>query len=384
MISPLSNRADSVNHPFGGDYMGGSVIYDKRSKRFYISIYWEGKRFRIFRHPVTNEPFFAKQSADKQLSRIRTEIDEGYFNPRSWFPDSPLSMSVYALRWLESIKDSISFSSYKNYRGFVNRHIVPYFKEKDIRRIRYSDIVSFNSFLTLSKKGKYNVVSCLKTMLRYAWKAEDISRVPPFPKLSFNLPEIKYLTFDQQNKVLSYIPVDDRPIFYFMQEYGVRPGEARALKKDCIESDTIVIKRAFSENTLIEQTKTGSVRLFEKTDFIITVFSCIKITLSPFVFVRSDGKPYTSKNLNKIWREACSEAGIEMKMYNAFRHSLGCQLLDCGVEIDVVRQQLGHTKIEMTRRYAKRSETKLTEALNLRRNNIVSIDRQQTVSNQKK
>ena len=38
-------------------------------------------------------------------------------------------------------------------------------------------------------------------------------------------------------------------------------------------------------------------------------------------------------------------------MYNAFRHSLGCQLLDQGEDIDLVRQQLGHSKIEMTMRY---------------------------------
>lgn len=70
-------------------------------------------------------------------------------------------------------------------------------------------------------------------MLRYAWRNEDIQSVPPFPTLTYELPEIDYLEFDQQEKVLSEIPARDRPIFYFMQEYGVRPGEARALRIAC-------------------------------------------------------------------------------------------------------------------------------------------------------
>lgn len=116
--------------------------------------------------------------------------------------------------------------------------------------IRYKDLVSFHKSIERSDKGKYNVMSCLRTMLRYAWRNEDIPSVPPFPVLSFELPEIEYLEFDQQEKILAEIPAEDRPIFQFMQEYGVRPGEARALCKDCLIDGQVVIKRAFSQNAL--------------------------------------------------------------------------------------------------------------------------------------
>ena len=87
------------------------------------------------------------------------------------------------------------------------------------------------------------------------------------------------------------------------------------------------------------------------------------------------GKLYTLKNLSKIWKEACKKVGIHIKMYNAFRHSLGCQMLDQGEDLDLVRQQLGHTNMEMTRRYAKRSISKLTDALNKRRGNVIPLSR---------
>ncbi len=350
--------------------MKGSHHYDKRASRWFIQIYWEGKKHRIWRHPQTGEPFWSEKSAQKQLSRIRTEVDDGTFNPKFWKPNSPMVVGRYAEEWLKEI--NVSPKTRTGYKTAA-KYIAKFFDNTDIRNIRYRDIVRFHNSLNLTKKGKYNTVSVLRTLLRYAWRNEDIPYVPPFPKLSFDLPEIEYLTFEQQEKVLNKIPEFHRPIFFFMQEYGVRPGEARALQKDCTVNNQVVIKRSFSENVLRETTKTGNVRRYEITPFFQSVLDSISPNLSPFVFVRRDGKPYTSKDLNRIWRTASKKADIKIKMYNAFRHSLGCQLLDQGEDLDLVRQQLGHTKVEMTRRYAKRSNSKLTVALTKRRGKVIQI-----------
>ena len=118
------------------------------------------------------------------------------------------------------------------------------------------------------------------------------------------------------------------------------------------------------------------VRRYDITHFFQIVLDSLTPNFSQFVFVRDDGKSYTSKNLNNMWRDACEKEGIKIKMYNEFRHSLGCQLLDQGEDLDLVRQQLGHTKSEMTRRYAIRSVSKLTDALNRRRGNVVPMEGQ--------
>jgi integrase len=209
-------------------------------------------------------------------------------------------------------------------------------------------------------------------MMRWAWRNEDLPKVPPFPKLTYTLPEIEYLTLDQQESILEAIAQRHRPIFQFMMEYGVRPGEARALQKDCLENGYVIIRRAFSENEL-KTTKTGTIRRYQITPYFQEVLDNIQPHLSAFVFVREDGKPYTGKNLNKIWHEACKKVGIKIKMYNGVRHSLGCQLLDMGCDMDLVRDQLGHTKMEMTRRYAKRSKQTLADALMARRKKVINF-----------
>ena len=360
-----------------GECMSGSVVYDKKSKRYWISIYWQKKRYRIFRHPITQEPFWHEKNAEKQLSKIRTEIDEGYFNPASWFPNSPLTVRLYTETWLEAT--DVSKKTLRDYTGYCKNYIIPFFKDKDIRTVRHPDIVKFKKFVSEQKSAKtaYNVVSAFKTMMNFAWKAEDISKQIPFPKLSISLPDdIEYLNIKQQDMVLSEIPEKDRPIFQFMMDNGTRIGEARALMKDRIKSDYIVIDMVFSDNDLkpcSENKKGGIIGL---TDYTKEIFKSIPKNLYQFVFVRHDGKPYTNKNLNKIWDEACSKVGIKIKLYNGVRHSLACQLSDQGEDFDLIRQQLRHTTSRTTQqRYAKRSITLVTDALNRRRQHVIPFSK---------
>lgn len=86
-------------------------------------------------------------------------------------------------------------------------------------------------------------------------------------------------------------------------------------------------------------------------------------------FTRYDGKPYTNKNLNKIWHEAEAKgkAGFKINLYNAIRHSLGCQLLDEGEDMSTVQEILGHKNASMTRCYAGITSKKLDQILTLRR-----------------
>ena len=138
------------------------------------------------------------------------------------------------------------------------------------------------------------------------------------------------------------------------------------MKRDAIKDGKVYIRRAFSENELRERTKTGDIRNPTITPYAQEIIDSLTY-LGPFLFVRHDGKPYTNKNLNTIWWEACEKAGMRIKLYNAIRHSLGCQLLDEGHDLSLVQEVLGHKRPEMTRRYAKRTAKKIGQVLSMRR-----------------
>jgi len=351
--------------------MGGSTQYHKPAKRWYVQVYWEGKRYKIWNY--NGDPIWHEKTAQKLLNKIRAEIDDGTFQPKTYFPENPLSITDYANQWLKVI--DVKPNTLKDYSYSVRSFITPFFGNKDIRNIRFNDIVEFQKWIPRCDKGKYNVVSCLRTMLRWAWRNEDIPKVPPFPKLSQGeLPEIEYLNIEQQEAVLSNIPERHRPIFMVGMEYGLRIGELRAIQWDCITDDEIVIKRAFAENQLMESTKTNRSRVYGLTPYVKKILRSLPVTSNTFAFTRDDGKPYTDKNLNAVWAQACEQSGIKkIKLYNAIRHSLGCQLLDKGFEFDKVQKVLGHTRPEMTKRYAKRSNESITQMLIDRRADVIDF-----------
>ena len=359
--------------PKGGGYMKGSYHYDSKANRYFVSVYWQGKRYRIFNY--NGEPIYHEKTADKLLSKIRAEIDDGVFQPRSYFPQSPLSLSAYALQWLRVI--DVSKRTLKDYTTAVKKYINEYFGDTDLRHIRYNDLVEFYKSIPGSQKWRYNVMGVLRTMLRHAYRNEDISRLPPFPKLSYDPPEeIRYLSLEQQEAVLNGIPERHQPIFRIAMEYGLRVGEVRALKRDCVTDKEIIIKRAFSDNDLVERTKTKRIRRYELTAYAKSILDSLPPRFS-FIFVRDDGKPYTNKDLNKLWHFACKKAVIEIKLYNAVRHSLGCQLLNEGKDLSFVQEVLGHSRSDMTKRYAQRSSSVIKSELDKRR--VVLLDSKQSV-----
>jgi len=352
----------------------GSIHFHEPARRYFVQVYWQGKKERFWKY--NGEPLLHEKTATKLLSKIQVDIDSGTFNPKTYRPDSPLSLKIYKDLWLDA--STACKNTKKVYRSCFERHIIPYFTtDFDIRNFTHSKLSIFYNQLPLSTKGKYNVLTCLKSMLNFAVKDEAIAKVPPFPSLSQGLPkEIAYLTQDQQESVLEAIPGKHRAIFALMMEYGLRPGEARAIKKDCITPYELIIKRSFSEYTLRETTKTGRVRRYGLTTNAREILKANPGNLTEFVFVHNGRSPYDSKVLNKIWREASKQAGFEIKLYNAVRHSLGCQLLDEGQELELVRDILGHTKTDMTRRYAQRAPQKITNVLEGRHTKVIPLRRE--------
>ncbi len=130
------------------------------------------------------EPFWARKSAERQLCKIRTEIDEGYFNPKHWMPDSPMTTKVYEEEWLDCI--FVSNKTLKDCRSSVNNNIVPFFGDKDIRRIRYNDLVKFYNWIPGIDKSKYNVMSVLKTCYGMRGGTKIFPKFHPFRNFLIN------------------------------------------------------------------------------------------------------------------------------------------------------------------------------------------------------
>jgi integrase len=350
----------------GGAFMAarqiGHVRWFRSRRRWYIDLYYNGKRHHIYSYQGVT--FKQKDYAEDVLTLIRGEIATKTFDIRKYKKGAQLTVSKYAETWLEGL--SLSPATIKDYSYSIRKYIGPYFEAIDIRDVRHSHLLDFKNWLSKKRapKGVYNVMNCLKAILRYAHRNEDIKQVPPFPKLEYQKPPIRWLDETAQIKVIETIPKDDQHIFWFMKWYGVRPSEARALQKSDILLEHITIQHSFSLNKLIKTTKTHRVKVLPKTAQFNTLLNEMPRRLSPFVFTRSwDNKPYTQKNLNKLWNEACQKVGVDINLYNGLKHSLGMHLLEKGVPKELVQKIYGHSKSEMTDRYCEYQTEQMKVAL---------------------
>ncbi|MBU1913169.1 MAG: site-specific integrase [Candidatus Omnitrophica bacterium] len=87
---------------------------------------------------------------------------------------------------------------------------------------------------------------------------------------------------------------------------------------------------------------------------VLRAISVPKHTESPYVFCDKDGKPY--HDIRKSFWTALKKSGILNFRFHDLRHTFASQLVMSGVDINTVRELLGHKDIRMTLRYSHLSQ----------------------------
>ena len=69
------------------------------------------------------------------------------------------------------------------------------------------------------------------------------------------------------------------------------------------------------------------------------------------------------RQLQEAWNRARAQTGIDCRWHD-LRHTCASWLVQAGVDLNTVREMLGHTSLAMTQRYAHLAPTQLREAVN--------------------
>ena len=357
----------------------GKIRYNPKCDRFFVDIYWQGKRYHLYKY-LGVMPCQTKEMADVLLRDIRGEIDKGIFNPERYKKQRPLHLEAYAKQWLKSIV--VSAGTLHDYENSLKNHILPILGKEFLPEINYDKLRKMQTSINRTNKGKYNVMGCLHKLLKDAFYSGHIPQMPRFPgfkgKESVVPPPIEWIEDSDQWRIINNIPIDDRPIFFFIKIKGCMTGEARAFRWIDIKGDHIVFEKTIGYNEILKEVKGRKAQPFPMTEALKSLLDSLQRKNITFVFPnpRTD-RPYT-KHLTKIWNKACDDAGVKrVRLYNAMRHSFGCQMLNSGIDKAMVQRLLRHTDPKMTDRYAEYS----TNALKIALDNVVKMPDLQIVGN---
>lgn len=330
---------------------------------FYFDLFWKDslgktKRFKFYQDPQTGQEFDSWKACHRFAEHIRREMDNHGFDPSLYLKIDleKYRFKNYAWAWFDRALPSLAPSTGIAWKGILKLYIVPWFGKSDIRKITNGDIADFLAGIKVGTYRKQNIITVLKRIYNNALERQDILTKPVFPTVKIEKSKHIWINRDDQAKVLSFLKEHYRSIVEFLMLTGMRPGEARALKKDCVffQERVIIVKRTWSHTILRETTKDGDWRVIPMSRRVEEILrsETKKNIFTDFVFVNTFGKPY-SNHLSTIWKEACQKAEVKITLYRGTKHSFLTQKLNQGHSLDELAAIAGHSSTYMTQVYAK-------------------------------
>ncbi len=188
-------------------------------------------------------------------------------------------------------------------------------------------------------------LACLKTMFNKAMDWGCFDAVNPVSKVSFLKSENKRLRYLEKEEIpilVEHCGGHLKPIVIVALNTGMRKGELLSLKWQDVD---------FRRETIqLLKTKNNKVRHIPMNNAVKdALLSVRKNPESPYVFTNRQGTMLL--DVKRSFTTALKKSGIKSFRFHDLRHTFASQLVMSGVDLNTVRDLLGHSTLEMTLRY---------------------------------
>lgn len=222
-------------------------------------------------------------------------------------------------------------------------------------RISTQQIVSYlaNISSPISRKQARAAIAKMYFMLG---SKQKMNRVPK-PKQPKSLPA--FLTEIEIGKLISsIINLKHKAIIILLYDGGLRISELQNLKMAHINGAQAILN--------IKNSKGAKDRLVPiqhtTIELLRNYYSQYKPTL--YLFEGARGGVYSQSSIQAIIKKALKTASIQVQATShSLRHSRATHLLNAGVDIKLIKDFLGHSKLETTEKYLHMSVSTLADKL---------------------
>ena len=314
-----------------------------------------------------------KHTAIAVAKKIEARLVLGEFKLESNSSEEYPLFKDYADNWLQGyIKLMRRPSTYERYGEALTRHVYPVLGKKPINEIRRGEVRNF--LMALYAKGLSRsyigiIYATINGPLGYACDEELIVANPVIgltKRLDAKSDDNSAVDFFTQEEVHLFLSncytyfLDYYPFFLTAFRTGLRLGELLGLQWGDIDwcGKFIEIRRSYKIGRL-GPTKTGRNRRVDISDQLMTTLTGLyskrqKEALSQgkgevveAIFHRH-GNPMEQNFIRRIFKRILTKAGIREMRFHDIRHTYASLLLGNGESPVYVKEQLGHSSIQMT------------------------------------
>lgn len=246
--------------------------------------------------------------------------------------------------------------------------------KSDVSSITRSDIGSFISSLSSTNADitKARKLSVVKSFFNYLERVEILTTNPAKHVIAPKIPkkEASYLNDEEYQRLMQTVRDTATP-YYWQRDLaivtiflhtGIRLSELVSLTLNSID---------LSEGTILIHGKGNKQRRLPLNKEVALVIEKY-LSKRPKVevenlFISKLGKGLSSRSVYHLIKHYLKKAGIKKEKLgvHSLRHSFGASLLNKGVNLVVIQELLGHTKLETTRRYLHINSSDLRKAVDI-------------------
>lgn len=317
----------------------------KRGAHWHYDFQIEGVRYRAAIPSARN-----KSDAETEETKKRAEVLEGRFEKPKKVPTLNEFAKIYS-DWARGNK-----ASWKSDETHL-KTLKAKFGKLQLNQITRFAIEKLKSELqqtTTRRRTVYapsSVNRLLHTLSKLMTLAHEDELIKTNPvRLVKKLPEdnerTRYLTTEEETKLLEVLDDEEfdqiRPIVLIALNTGIRLGGLLKLEWRDVN---------FTSKTIcVRHNKKGKKYFVEmnETSFLVLLDLQVSRTSGKTVFGR--------KCIRRAWKKACDLAGLENFNFHDLRHTVGTKLDEAGASANVIKEILGHARLETTRHYVHASD----------------------------
>jgi integrase len=310
-----------------------------------------------------------RRDADRELSRLLVEADEGRFVATAAMP-----LDVLLDRWLDVKRHSVEASTLKSYEWIARTYIRPALGDRKVGALRPIDLDMLYS--DLGGRGlSVRTVRICHTVLRQAleqarrWgfiaRSPAVDASPPPQRRTEVVPPTPA-------EVLRLLDAahDEDPEFgvylWMLAATGCRRGEACALRWSDIDLDRgeVGIRRSVtlvdgelrekdtkthaSRRLAIDEATVALLRTHRRRQREVAVALGVRLPDDAALFADAEGRPWRPDVCTNRFGRLRARLGLDRVRLHDLRHFVATVLTDGGIPIGTVSTRLGHSQLSTT------------------------------------